>query len=156
VRSIYAKTARKLVYDLKFERAKASAKLIAELLDEAIPYLPDGIVISYVPTATSRVRLRGYDQAQQIARELSRLRSLPLQNLFIRHGQTRQVRSNKKTRAAQADKAYSLKKKQNVAGKQILVVDDIMTTAATLEAVARILKKAGAKQVNAAVFAQKQ
>lgn len=156
VRAQYEGAAKDLVYALKFARAQAAALTIAELLDEAVPALPEGTIITYVPTATSRVRFRGYDQSRLIAKSFARHRGLKLQTLLSRHGQSRQVGADRKHRAAQAAQNYRLVPTAQISGKEVVVIDDILTTGATLESAARILKDAGAKQVNAAVFAQKQ
>lgn len=154
VRTDYANIARELVYRLKFDRAQAAAKEIARMLDEAIPYLPADTIITYIPTASGRVRVRGYDQSKLIAAYLARQRGLPCRSLLIRLGQTRQVRSKRAQRIAQAQYNYQAKA-QFVLPKTVLLIDDITTTGASLEAAARILKQSGIKHVNAAVFAQK-
>ncbi|HZM63712.1 MAG TPA: hypothetical protein VFB59_01115, partial [Candidatus Saccharimonadales bacterium] len=60
--TLYEGVAKELVHKLKFERAKAGAAAIADMLAKAI-VLPPNVVLSHVPTATNRVRERGYDQA---------------------------------------------------------------------------------------------
>ena len=156
VTTLYKDTAKELVRRLKFSRAKVAARLIAELLNDSVPYLPGYTVVTYVPTATSRVRQRGYDQARLIAREFASLRDLQCVPLLIRHGQARQVGSDRKHRINQAAGNYSVIDSGRVQKKQILLIDDILTTGATVESAARVLKKAGAKTINAAIFAQKQ
>lgn len=155
VRSDYTAHAKELIYRLKFERTKQAARVVAELLDEAIPYLPPDVVVTYIPTATSRVRQRGYDQTRLIAVHFAQLRKLQLQTLLVRHGQTRQVRATKAQRARQAQTSYSLRDVSRLPAT-VLVIDDILTTGATLEAAGTLLKQAGAKHVYGAVFAQKQ
>lgn len=155
IRSQYAETPRDLIYVLKFARARAAARIIAQLLDEAVPYLPDGTVIAYVPTATSRIRVRGYDQTVLIAKEFAALRKLPCRRLLIRIGQSRQVRSSRSQRALQATKNYSAVSKA-IEYQAVVLIDDILTTGATLEAAAKVLKEAGVKTVYGAIFAQKQ
>ena len=156
VRSEYKGVSKKLIYRLKFARAIASAKLIAELIDEAIPDMPKGTVVSYIPTATSRVRLRGYDQSYLLARAIARQRGMQLIPLFIRIGQSRQVGSDRKHRMTQAANNYQVRTKKLTGVTQVLLMDDILTTGATLESAARLLKQSGVQQVSAAVFAKKR
>jgi ComF family protein len=153
-RGQYGDVTKTLIYQLKFGRKKAAARVIARLLDESVPFLPKDTLITYVPTATSRVRVRGYDQSRLIAKELSKLRGLTMSPLLVRLGQTRQVGATRKQRIKQASNNYRLTNKR-VTGQNIVIIDDILTTGATVEAAAKLLKQAGAKQVNAAVFAQK-
>lgn len=155
VRGVYDGAAKELVYRLKFERAKAAAKTIADLMDESVPFLDPETVVTFVPTAARRIRLRGYDQTKLIARSFAHKRGLRLQPLLIRHGHTRQVGASRTQRLVQAQQNYSLKSDKNLP-KHVLLIDDITTTGASLEACVKILRKAGVRHVDAAVFAQKQ
>lgn len=156
IHTVYKDIAKELIHDLKFARAKAAAKLAADLLHESIPALSPETVVTYIPTATSRVRQRGYDQTQLIAKAIAKQRGLPCRTLLIRHGQARQVGADRKHRITQASNNYSATHQKHIQKATILLIDDILTTGATIESAAKILKKAGAKQINAAIFAQKQ
>lgn len=156
VASGYRSYAKQLVRLLKYERAKAAAETIAVQLTETVPYLSPDVLMAHLPTATSRQRQRGYDQAELIARLLAERTDARHTHLLERLGQTRQVGSTRKQRFSQAETMFRLRKGVNVRGASILLVDDILTTGASLEAAAGLLKKAGAKEVNAVVFAQKQ
>lgn len=150
----YGGLSKKLVQTLKFHRAgSAAAKVIAEDLNERLPYF-EKIIITYVPTSTSRVRQRGYDQAKFIAKEFALLRKLPYGGLLGRHGQSRQTGSRKKDRAAQLKSAFYPRNNLLINKAEILLIDDVLTTGATMEAAARTLRKAGAKSIYGAVFAQ--
>lgn len=155
VRTDYDGVAKDLIYKLKFTRAQAAAKPIAQMMVESLPYLTDGYIISHVPTASSRYRERGYDQAELIAKELARLKEVPFVPLLARIGQTRQVGARREQRQRQLEQAYRVRNKYLLHGNEIILVDDIVTTGATLSAAAKALQAAGAKRVSAAVFAQK-
>jgi ComF family protein len=156
VRTEYGGIAKQLVHKLKFERATAAALPIAEMLADTLPYLSESTVITYVPTASSRYRQRGYDQAALIARQLAQIRNVRCIPLLARHGQTRQVGAKRTQRISQLEGAFRPRNAYAIMDAEILLIDDIVTTGATIEAAARVLKDAGAKRVNAAVFAQKQ
>ncbi len=152
VRSEYVGVTKELVHEMKYKSNRQAAKLIAELLREMLPILQDLTVVN-IPTATGRVRQRGYDHTKVMANELARLCSLPHQNAMARTGQTRQVGSNRETRLNQLEDSFIVKKQ--VEGQKILLVDDITTTGATLESAATELRKLGAQKVYAVAFAQK-
>lgn len=156
VRTEYGSIAKQLIYNFKFQRVRAASEPLAELLSEALPYLPSDTIVSYVPTATSRYRQRGYDQSQLLARTLARKLKLPFVPLLSRSGQARQVGARRSQRLRQLEGAFRPRNTYTASGASVLLVDDIVTTGATLEAAARALKAAGAKTVNAAVFAQKK
>lgn len=149
----YETIAKELVWRLKFQGAQAAAGQIAEYLAAIYAGDDHNILIVPVPTSSKRVRQRGYDQAQLLARELAdRLgrRYLPC---LTRVGQQHQVGASRHQRLTQLTGAFRVKS-SGVTGAHILLVDDVLTTGATLQAAARALKAAGAKRVEAIVFAQ--
>lgn len=155
VRTQYEAGAKVLLHKLKFERAAAAAEPIAKLMSESLPYFdPSDTVITAVPTAAQRVRLRGYDQAELIARNLAYHQTLPFCKLLVRMGHSRQVGANRQERKKQLTDAFRFIDK-DILSKHIILVDDVVTTGATLEAAATLLRKSGAKSVSAVVFAQK-
>lgn len=152
----YKVLAKQLVWRLKFQRARAAGAEIGRLLAPILAdeYLPENTLVVHIPTATSRVRRRGYDQAALIARELARCSSLPYRPLLSRSGQHKQVGANRAQRKSQLEKAFHIRRPQAIRGKNVLLVDDVLTTGATLEAAANVLRQAGAKRVEAVVFAR--
>lgn len=148
--TMYEGAAKDLIHSLKFERSRASADVIADLLVQKLPDLDD-VVVTHVPTATSRIRMRGYDQAALIARRLAMRLGVEYIPLLSRLGQQRQVGKNRLERRLQMRELFIAT--QKLPNKHVLLIDDVITTGATLEACARILREAGAKRVSAAVFA---
>ena len=154
VRTDYNETAKELVHQLKFAYAKDAAKLIAEELTTTLPYINPDTLIAYVPAATAHMRQRGFDQSALIARELAKrlkLRHLPT---LARLGQQHQVGSGRQTRQEQMKNVFRPISLPVVKDAHLLLVDDVLTTGATMEAAARTLREAGAKTVNGVVFAQ--
>lgn len=148
----YSAMAAQLVKKLKFDRAAAVANILADVMASTLPALPSSTVITYIPTANSRVRQRGYDQARLIARQVAKQKGLPFKLLLKRSGKTRQVGADRTQRHTQLQDAFTATKQLP---NSILLVDDVLTTGATIEAAAKALKKAGATEVNAALFAHK-
>jgi ComF family protein len=149
---IYKSTAKDLVWRLKSSGAKAAAQTMA--LQMAPLISPEIALIVPAPTASSRVRQRGYDQSRLLARHLSRLSGIPWADCLVRSGQAHQVGSDKDHRLQQLQTAFRVKSGFLLRGSHILIVDDVITTGATIEAVANILKEAGASRVEALAFAR--
>lgn len=152
VLSEYEGLAKDLIYALKFNRASAAADSIAQLLDDMVPYFENDNLVTNLPTANVRVRLRGYDQSRLIAKSFAAKRGLVYVELLARLGSTRQVGAKREQRLTQATNSYRGIKA--ISGQKVLLIDDILTTGASLESAAKVLKKSGAKEVNALVFAR--
>ena len=150
----YAGIAKELVKRLKYRNARAAAKVIADQMTVFPSQINEHTLVVPVPTATSRVRQRGYDQSVLIARHLGKRYDLKVSELLVRHGQSRQVGSKRDQRVVQLAEAYTVRNQIHVVGSHIILVDDVMTTGTTIEAAARVLKKAGARTVDACVFAR--
>lgn len=152
----YDGVAKELLHTAKYERAVHGLSEIAEIMKDHMEHLyEEGYdYIVPVPTATSRVRQRGYDQAEVLASHIARGIAIPNASLLLRFGQAHQVGAGRITRLKQLQGAFRLKDTAKVSGRRLLLVDDVITTGATLEAAAAVLKKAGAARVDAIVFAQ--
>jgi ComF family protein len=134
-----------LVHSLKFRGQLALAPLMGDLLVEKIRERIDFVVP--VPLSRERLRERGYNQAVEIARHVAKQRRARLElTVIIRERDTR----------AQADLLWSdrarnvrgaFRCERSLDGAAIAVVDDVMTTGATLDELAATLKRAGAARV---------
>jgi ComF family protein len=124
------------------------------LMTELLPVFSADTTVVHIPSAAERKRQRGYDHAEYIARKLARNSNLNFQKILGRHGNARQVGATREVRLKQLQGAFYVKN-SNINDKHILLVDDIVTTGGTLEAAAKVLRQAGAKQIDAVVFAQK-
>lgn len=152
----YGGIAKDLLHAFKFERARAALQIIGSVSTEALPYMPRDTLVIPIPTATNRVRQRGYDQAVLLARYIARQTGLSYAQPLVRLTKSRQVGADRRHRLTQLERAFYLPNPEKTQKQDILLVDDVITTGATLETVARLLKQSGAKSVSALLFAQKQ
>ena len=137
----------------KFERARAGHEALADLLHAALPQLPADAVVVPVPTLPAHIRQRGYDHMWLIARRFARLRGLPVQRQLVRTSTTVQRGATAKVRRQQAKDAFGHVGTVS-AGVPYVLIDDVMTTGATIEYAAKELRAAGAAQVWVAVIAR--
>lgn len=152
-----------LVLALKFGAALPLAPLFGNLLKEAvIVAAPDRSnwpdILAPVPLGAQRLIERGYNQALEIARPLARSLTLPLlPNLLIRVRDTEaQAAMPARQRHQNMRAAFTVPPPSvaSVTGRHIGLVDDVMTTGATLHELALTLKRCGASRVTNLVFAR--
>jgi ComF family protein len=146
-----------LVLALKFGHRLAVAKAIADLLSKVVgPPIPDLFIA--VPLGHQRLAQRGFNQALEIAKPLAQALNRPLySNLMHRVRDTQaQALLSPDQRQKNILQAFSLNQSDadKIHGRHIGVVDDVITTGATLHEVASCLKKYGAARVSNIVFAR--
>jgi len=159
-RSVYVATSydslyERLLRELKFDCRKQAIKPIATIMYQQLKNIEGCDVLCPLPTASARVRLRGFDHTQLLCRELSRKSGLSTQKLLKRSSNVRQVGANRQVRLTQLENEFKVKNAADVRGKSVLLVDDVTTTGASIAASVKALKLAGAKSVSALVYAQK-
>lgn len=152
---------KKLILKFKYtsfarELAKPLAKiLISHFLLTEFPLRKMNFILVPIPLIRKRLKWRGFNQAEEISKEISRFFQLPVENFLIREKEREpQMKiQDLKKRKENIKGVFSCHSPEKVKGKKILLIDDVCTTRATLEEAARVLKKAGAKQVWGAVIA---
>lgn len=149
----YEKLTKHLIAIMKFKRGRGYAAAYGTILADLLPYLPEDTLVTSVPTASGRIRARGFDQAQLLAKSFASSRNLTYQKLLIRSDQNDQIGKTRLQRTKQIANMLELMPR-DIAGRSILLVDDVLTTGASLEASARLLRSAGAAHVDGAVIAR--
>ena len=136
---------KKLKYQARLDLAQALARPLLETIRRDMAVVPECLVPT--PMHGARRRRRGFNQAREIARVLSQRLSLPVDDrLLRRHKPTAyQYELRPEQRKKNVTGAFSLKKTMTY--KKIALVDDILTTGATAEELARLLKRHGAQHV---------
>jgi len=141
---------RRAVHELKYHNLKAISGCLAELL---VAYLQansvTGEILVPVPLHPRRLRQRGYNQSSLLARELGKLTTLPVIEdcLFRSKGSLPQAKTaTVEDRRSNVANAFACRD-QRLSGRHVLLVDDVCTSGATLEACAAALKATGAISV---------
>ena len=139
--------ARAIVVALKYRRERRLARWVASTLAPLVPALVD--TVTWVPATPERVKWRGYDQSGEIAGELARLLGVPAQRLLTRQrGDHRQTSRNRLERAAGPQLGIC-----RPADGLVVVVDDVVTTGATIAKAQAVLSRSGANRAIPVVFA---
>ncbi|HKI67117.1 MAG TPA: phosphoribosyltransferase family protein [Solirubrobacterales bacterium] len=143
--------ARDLVAALKFRRLLP----VAELATDRIQWLAPGTLLSgtIVPVPTARLRsyARGFDPAAELARSLAARTDLPLSACLTRRGGGRQVGRRRAERIGHPPVIQA----RGEAPRSVLLIDDVLTTGATLSSCAQALRNSGAIRVAAITFTRR-
>lgn len=152
----YQPPIKNLIHTLKYQRVEGAAKSIAELMHIHLD-LPPADFICCVPSSKLRISNRGFNQSRLIAEELSgliRAKFIPILTK-VRNTARQASLKNPGKRLNNLNTAFQLAGSTKiVSNKSILLVDDVISTGATLNECAQILKKAGVSQVTAVAAAR--
>ncbi len=148
----YEGALRNIVHALKYDgRRSLAAPLAARMRAHGAELLDGADLAVPVPLHRSRARRRGFNQAADLARHIGLPCSLALRRVRATPSQTDLPASR---RHANVRGAFAVRRGASVAGRRVVLVDDVSTTGATLEACAGILLQAGAREVRALTAAR--
>lgn len=155
---------RKLIYQFKYQPyLKDLAKTLASILIEHFIIsgkntneIWENSILVPIPLDKKKLKLRGYNQSEELAKELSPILKIPviLQNLIKIKSTKPQMELKKEEREKNLENAFQIKNLAELKGKKVFLVDDVYTTGSTMEECAKTLLKAGAKQVWGIVIAR--
>jgi len=149
----YAMPVDRLLPRFKFHHDLAAGRLLAELMLHALRDVPRPEALVAVPLHPSRLRRRGYDQALELARPLARALQLQLMTDGLTRTRATAAQSELDATARKRNLRGAFNAKSGAWPEHVALIDDVMTTGATLSAAASALRTAGVARVDAWVCA---
>lgn len=152
----YEEPFRASFHRFKFKGARFYARHYAPWLAACITQeAPDWDILTWVPISRRRRRERGYDQTRDLARETAKLLGVRAEPCLrkIQNNPAQSGIRDREARLANVKGAYAPLHPEQWQGKRILLIDDIITTGATMEECAKVLRRAGAASVCGATLA---
>lgn len=146
----------KLIESFKFRHCQALAPTLADLMIEALPESAwQNEVLIPIPLHWRRQWWRGFNQSQCLAQSIQKQKhNLQLQSRWLK----RQKSTQQQARLSKAERQHNVQSAfvatPQVAGKAIILIDDVVASGSTLDEAARVLKSAGAKRITAVVLAR--
>jgi ComF family protein len=132
------------LHALKYRRARALGRAFALLLAEELATLGRVDALVAVPLHRTRLHERGYNQAQEIARVLARALGVPALGAGIARRVATPAQAGQGARERRRSVSRAFRAARDLAGRCVAIVDDVVTTGATVNALAAELKAAGA------------
>lgn len=151
--AVFEGVGREAVHALKYQGRHAIAGMMGKLMAQAAAGLEFDLIVP-VPLHRTRMRERGYDQAALLARTVAQRLQRTYQREALERIRPTLQQTTLKAEARRANVAGAFQSTRQLEGDAILLVDDVSTTGATLDAAATALKAAGAGRVVGLVFAQ--
>ena len=154
---IYEGKAKKLIRGYKYGNKKYLYKPLGEMMSDCFDRQNWNIdLILPAPLSQKRLKERGYNQSLLIAQVVSSNHNIPLQQDVLHKIKNTpyQARSTRAERFLQVKGVFLASDEINIKGKNILLIDDVMTTGATVDELSRLLLKKGANEVYVLVLAQ--
>ena len=155
----YVDTVRSSLLRYKFGGANLYAKPYGEILAKCIDENKVSCdSITWVPLSRKRLRKRGDDQAKLLAEETAAILGLPCAPMLrkLRNNPPNSGAGNADKRRRNVKNAYAAREGAQIRGRRVLLIDDIVTTGATLCECASVLKSAGASAVLGATLARRR
>ena len=143
-----------LIHKLKFFRCGNVAEFFADVIAPLAKTLPECDVVVPVPIKPSKIKLRGYNQCDLLGKGLCSRVNLPFLNALEKcEDSLDQLGLSGAARRRNVQGSVKVADGSSVRGKRVMLVDDVLTTGATLSECARVLKAAGATAVCAVTVA---
>lgn len=152
----YKGALKELILKFKFKRRFDAGEELVKLLEEnIIDLIDDDYIITYIPIGKESLKVRGFNQCEYIAKELAIRNNYKVLNTLKRVKENKiQKTLNRDERLKNIKGVFEAIDKEEVKGKKFILIDDVITTGATIHEAERVLKEAGVSQIKLLTLAK--
>ncbi len=140
---------KELLFAWKIANNRSLTPIFSKTVYNVLNSMYCGIPVVPVPPRDGKIKKRGWDQIDELCLYLEKLYHIPIIKLLMRVSKEEQKKRSRKERLENIDKNYVFNKNATIIPEEVVLIDDIMTTGATLESCAKALNSAGVKKVHA-------
>ena len=148
-----------MIEEFKYKGKRKLAEILGDALSLILandPFLKKADLLVPIPLHPAKIRERGYNQSELLARTIARRTNLPVACALKRkrNTQSQTKLSSREERFRNMENVFVRQDKEEVRGKRIILIDDVLTSGATLSSAARVLLEGGAEEVYGLVVAK--
>lgn len=146
---------KELILKFKYEKNFNAGDVLVELLEKKLLLYDDDCYLTYIPSGKKALKERGFNQCEYMANEIAYRNNYRVMNTLKKVKETRvQKTLNREDRIKNLRGAFEIIDAEKIKGKKFIIIDDVITTGATLKEAEEVLKKHGALQINTLTIAK--
>lgn len=150
----YKGVLKQLILKLKYKKDFVAGEILINLIKDKLVEC-DNYYLTYIPMTKNKIRQRGFNQCEYIARRLSKIANLKSENTLIKVKETKNQKTLiKEERIKNLIGAFKVREGINVENKNYIIIDDVITTSATVNEAKRVLKNNGANKIKILTLAK--
>ena len=152
----YKGALKELILKFKFKgRFDAGEELIKLVEERLVNFIEKDYIITYIPIGKESLKMRGFNQCEYLAKELGLRNNFTILNTLKRVKDSKiQKTLKREERLKNIKGVFQVINKEEVKGKKFIILDDVITTGATLHEAERVLKEAGVVQIKMLTMAK--
>ena len=152
----YGGLLKNLILEFKYNKNFTAGEILSNLILEIINNQSiNADVICYVPMTKKAIRKRGFNQCEIMARNISYNTDIPISNCVIKSKHTKEQKTlSKDERKSNIKGVFNIKSSKDIKDKHVILIDDVVTTGATVDECKNILLKYGANKITVLTIAK--
>lgn len=151
----YKGALRKLIYLFKFKKDFLAGEILANMLEGKLADVDKEYILTYIPISKKSKKTRGFNQCEYIAKILSKNLGLKYMETLVKSKETKiQKELSRSERLENIKDSFCIKSNCNIKGKKFILIDDVITSGATINEGVKTLKENGANKIKILTIAK--